>query len=167
MIVQMKVIPSDVVSSLSDSRSSSHTLSERARRACDQNMICVFETPTRKVRPKSSSYISQQHLEVSLEGEGEGEGERGYGTFARRYRLDRHFRLAARMTDKIYLPMRSTQAVSCRGSSDAIPVDVADFRRALDAALRLARSFDDGVSECGLKRRPTTTLGGKTSREVF
>mmetsp|Transcript_9904 Transcript_9904/g.34887 ORF Transcript_9904/g.34887 Transcript_9904/m.34887 type:complete len:215 (+) Transcript_9904:267-911(+) len=67
------------------------------------------------------------------------------------YRLDRHFRLAARMADKIYLPMRSTAPVQCRGSSDAIPVDVNEFRAVLDGALRLARSFDDGVSECGLK----------------
>jgi capsular polysaccharide biosynthesis protein len=39
------------------------------------------------------------------------------------YRLDRHFRLASRMTGKVYLPMRSTEPVTCRGSSDAIPVD--------------------------------------------
>ena len=66
------------------------------------------------------------------------------------YRLDRHFRLAARMAGKIYLPLRSTQPVTCKGTSDAIPVDSGEFRRALDAAVRLARSFDDGVAECGL-----------------
>ena len=76
------------------------------------------------------------------------------------------------MADKIYLPMRTTAPVSCeaarrrskgfarraetartaagKGTSDAIPVNAGDFRAALDAALRLARSFDDGVSECGL-----------------
>jgi len=66
------------------------------------------------------------------------------------YRLDRHFRLAARMAGKIYLPLRSTQPVTCKGTSDAVPVDAGEFRRALDAAVRLARSFDDGVAECGL-----------------
>ena len=67
------------------------------------------------------------------------------------YRLDRHFRLAARMAGRLYLPLRTTQPVSCSGSSDAIPVDTGEFRNALDGAVRLARSFDDGVSECGLK----------------
>lgn len=66
------------------------------------------------------------------------------------YRLDRHFRLAARMTGKIYMPMRSTGNVKCHGTSDSIPVDAAEFERAVDAALRVARSFDDGVAECGL-----------------
>ena len=33
------------------------------------------------------------------------------------YRLDRHFRLASRMSGKIYLPMRTTGQVSCRGGS--------------------------------------------------
>ncbi|KAJ8604087.1 hypothetical protein CTAYLR_001728 [Chrysophaeum taylorii] len=70
------------------------------------------------------------------------------------YRLDRHFRLAARMAGKIYLPMRSTRPVTCRGSSDSIPVDPRDFEAALDAAVRLARSFDDGVAECGLRCDP-------------
>jgi protein O-GlcNAc transferase len=66
------------------------------------------------------------------------------------YRLDRHFRLAARMAGKLYLPLRSTEPVTCQGTSDAIPVSERDFRAALDAAVRLARSFDDGVAECGL-----------------
>jgi len=70
------------------------------------------------------------------------------------YRLDRHFRLAARMAGKVYLPMRSTETVKCTGSSDSIPVDKADFRRTMDAAIRIARSFDDGASECGLKCDP-------------
>ena len=70
------------------------------------------------------------------------------------YRLDRHFRLAARMSGKIYLPMRSTGRVSCRGSSDAIPVDKDEFRRTVDAAVRIARSFDDGASECGMQCDP-------------
>ena len=67
------------------------------------------------------------------------------------YRLDRHFRLAARMAGRLYLPLRTTQPVACSGSSDAIPVDAGEFRAALDGAVRLARSFDDGVSECGLR----------------
>ena len=66
------------------------------------------------------------------------------------YRLDRHFRLAARMVGALYLPLRTTGPVSCRGTSDAITVDAAEFRAALDGAVRAARSFDDGVSECGL-----------------
>ena len=70
------------------------------------------------------------------------------------YRLDRHFRLAARMVGALYLPMRSTGQVSCKGTSDAIPVDANEFRAALDGALRAARSFDDGVSECGLACDP-------------
>ena len=70
------------------------------------------------------------------------------------YRLDRHFRLACRMAGRQYMPLRTTQAVSCSGSSDAIPVDVKEFRAALDGAVRLARSFDDGVSECGLRCDP-------------
>mmetsp|Transcript_25783 Transcript_25783/g.57802 ORF Transcript_25783/g.57802 Transcript_25783/m.57802 type:complete len:219 (-) Transcript_25783:216-872(-) len=70
------------------------------------------------------------------------------------YRLDRHFRLASRMAGKIYLPMRSTDPVTCRGSSDAIPVNKEEFRRVMDAAVRLARSFDDGASECGLRCDP-------------
>lgn len=70
------------------------------------------------------------------------------------YRIDRHFRLAARMAGKIYMPMRSTAPVSCTGTSDAIPIDKAEFERALDAAIRVARSFDDGVAECGLSCDP-------------
>ena len=66
------------------------------------------------------------------------------------YRVDRHFRLAARMADKIYLPLRSSLPVTCSGSSDAIAVDTKEFHSVLDAAVRLARSFDNGVAECGL-----------------
>lgn len=70
------------------------------------------------------------------------------------YRLDRHFRLAARMAGKIYLPLRSTQPVSCQGSSDSVPVDQAEFERAIDAAVRIARNFAGGVAECGLRCDP-------------
>lgn len=70
------------------------------------------------------------------------------------YRLDRHFRLAARMAGKMYLPMRSTAQVTCSGSSDSIPVDKDEFEKALDGAIRLARNFDGGVAECGLRCDP-------------
>ena len=66
------------------------------------------------------------------------------------YRLDRHFRNAARMSGKHYMPMRSLQVVTCQGSSDNVPVNVKEFREVVDGAVRLARSFDDGLSECGL-----------------
>lgn len=66
------------------------------------------------------------------------------------YRLDRHFRHAARMSGKNYMPLRSTQQVTCQGSSDNVPIPIGDFRNAIDGAVRLARSFDDGLSECGL-----------------
>jgi len=33
------------------------------------------------------------------------------------YRLDRHFRLAARMAGKVYMPLRSTRPVTCKGTS--------------------------------------------------
>lgn len=66
------------------------------------------------------------------------------------YRMDRHFRNAARMSGKHYMPMRSLEQVTCQGSSDNVPVNAAEFREVLDGAVRLARSFDDGLSECGL-----------------
>lgn len=66
------------------------------------------------------------------------------------YRQDRHFRHAARMTGKIYMPIRSRERESCQGSSDNVRIPIDEFRRTLDGALRIARSFDDGVSECGL-----------------
>lgn len=71
-----------------------------------------------------------------------------------RYRMDRHFRLAARQSGKIYLPMRATDAVKCHGSSDAVYVRPEHFRSALDAAVRVARSLHDGLSECGLTCDP-------------
>ncbi|KAJ1438330.1 hypothetical protein B484DRAFT_477201 [Ochromonadaceae sp. CCMP2298] len=66
------------------------------------------------------------------------------------YRQDRHFRHAARMTGKIYMPMRSTQRETCVGSSDSVTVPIDEFQRTIDGALRIARNFDDGLSECGL-----------------
>jgi hypothetical protein len=54
------------------------------------------------------------------------------------------------MSGKHYMPMRSLEQVTCQGSSDNVPVNAAEFREALDGAVRLARSFDDGLSECGL-----------------
>ncbi|GMI43178.1 hypothetical protein TrCOL_g12197 [Triparma columacea] len=67
------------------------------------------------------------------------------------YRMDRHFRVASRMSGKFYMPMRTRERVTCQGSSDNVKVDVEEFRRVLDGAVRMARSFDDGISECGLK----------------
>jgi hypothetical protein len=66
------------------------------------------------------------------------------------YRQDRHFRHAARMTGKIYMPVRAIQRETCVGTSDTVMVPLGDFRSAVDGALRLARNFDDGLSECGL-----------------
>lgn len=66
------------------------------------------------------------------------------------YRQDRHFRHAARMTGKIYMPMRSLQRETCQGSSDNVMVNIDEFRRTMDGAVRIARNFDDGLSECGL-----------------
>lgn len=66
------------------------------------------------------------------------------------YRQDRHFRHAARMTGKIYMPLRSQTRETCVGSSDTVTVPIDEFRRTLDGAVRIARNFDDGLSECGL-----------------
>lgn len=67
------------------------------------------------------------------------------------YRQDRHFRHAARMTGKIYMPLRSLTRETCVGSSDNVHVPIDEFRNTIDGAVRLARSFDDGISECGLQ----------------
>lgn len=66
------------------------------------------------------------------------------------YRQDRHFRHASRMTGKIYMPMRTTRRETCHGTSDNVFVEIEEFQRAMDGALRVARNFDDGLSECGL-----------------
>lgn len=66
------------------------------------------------------------------------------------YRLDRHFRHASRMTGKIYMPIRSQVLETCVGSSDNVIVPIEEFRKTLDGAVRIARNFDDGLSECGL-----------------
>ncbi len=34
--------------------------------------------------------------------------------------------------------------------SDNVMVPIDEFRKTLDGAIRIARSFDDGLSECGL-----------------
>jgi capsular polysaccharide biosynthesis protein len=57
------------------------------------------------------------------------------------YRQDRHFRHASRMTGKIYMPMRTTIRETCQGSSDNVMVDVGEFEKAMDGALRAARSL--------------------------
>lgn len=66
------------------------------------------------------------------------------------YREDRHFRHIARMANKDYMPMRSTVRETCLGTSDNVHVDMPEFLRALDGAVRLARNYDGGIAECGL-----------------
>lgn len=66
------------------------------------------------------------------------------------YRLDRHFRQASRLAGKIYMPMRSMDRVACQGTSDDVTVPLDLFEATLDGAVRIARSFAHGLSECGL-----------------
>ena len=66
------------------------------------------------------------------------------------YRQDRHFRHASRMTGKIYMPVRSTERETCFGTSDNVLAPILELKYALDGAVRIARSFDDGLAECGL-----------------
>jgi hypothetical protein len=40
--------------------------------------------------------------------------------------------------------------VTCSGPSDSVTVDEVEFRETLSGAVRLARGFNDGLSECGL-----------------
>ena len=70
------------------------------------------------------------------------------------YRQDRHFRHAARMTGKIYMPVRATKREECVGSSDNVWAPMDELKLALDGAVRTARNFDDGISECGLICNP-------------
>jgi len=70
------------------------------------------------------------------------------------YRQDRHFRHASRMTNKIYMPLRATARETCQGSSDNVVVPIEEFKRTIDGAVRIARSFDDGLSECGMTCNP-------------
>jgi protein O-GlcNAc transferase len=55
------------------------------------------------------------------------------------YRQDRHFRHASRMTGKIYMPMRTKVRETCQGSSDNIFVEMDEFMKTMDGALRAAR----------------------------
>lgn len=66
------------------------------------------------------------------------------------YRVDYHFRHAARMVGSIYMPIRSQIRESCIKTSDNIIVPINEFYNTLDNAVRIARSFDKGISECGL-----------------
>jgi len=66
------------------------------------------------------------------------------------YRQDRHFRHAARMTGKIYMPLRATQRETCEGTSDNVVMPMDEFRRTIDGAVRIARQFHNGLAECGL-----------------
>lgn len=56
------------------------------------------------------------------------------------YRQDRHFRHAARMTGKVYMPLRASSRETCRGSSDSVTVPIDEFRAVVDGAVRIARS---------------------------
>lgn len=67
------------------------------------------------------------------------------------YRQDRHFRHASRMVGHTYIPIRSRTRETCQGSSDNVQVPIPEFRSALDAAVRVARQYDSGISECGLQ----------------
>ena len=66
------------------------------------------------------------------------------------YRQDYHFRHATRMVGRLYMPLRSNIKETCEGTSDNVIVPIDEFRQTMDGALRLARNFDDGISECGL-----------------
>jgi hypothetical protein len=66
------------------------------------------------------------------------------------YRLDRHFRHLARLVNKDYLPMRSLSRETCLSTSDTVHIAIPEFLRTMDGAVRLARSYDNGISECGL-----------------
>jgi hypothetical protein len=55
------------------------------------------------------------------------------------YRQDRHFRHAARMTGKVYMPLRASSRETCRGSSDSVTVPIDEFRAVVDGAVRIAR----------------------------
>lgn len=48
------------------------------------------------------------------------------------------------------MPIRSQKRETCVGSSDNVVVPIDEFRNTLDGAVRIARSFDDGLAECGL-----------------
>lgn len=55
------------------------------------------------------------------------------------YRQDRHFRHAARMAGKIYMPLRTLVRETCQGSSDSVTVPIEEFERVLDGAVRIVR----------------------------
>lgn len=48
------------------------------------------------------------------------------------------------------MPLRSTSRETCHGSSDNVIAPIEEFKATIDGAVRLARNFDDGISECGL-----------------
>ena len=58
------------------------------------------------------------------------------------------------MTGKIYMPVRATKREECVGSSDNVWAPMDELKLALDGAVRTARNFDDGISECGLICNP-------------
>ena len=70
------------------------------------------------------------------------------------YREDRHFRHIARLMGKDYMPMRSLTRETCQLTSDNVLVAIPEFLDTLGGAVRLARSYDQGTSECGLSCPP-------------
>ena len=48
------------------------------------------------------------------------------------------------------MPLRATARETCVGTSDNVIVPIDEFRKTMDGAVRIARSFDDGIAECGL-----------------
>lgn len=80
------------------------------------------------------------------------------------YREDRHFRHIARLSGKDYLPMRSLTRESCVQTSDNVEVPINEFLDTLNDAVRLARNYDSGISECGLHcPSPVLALNDKLS----
>ena len=64
------------------------------------------------------------------------------------YRQDRHFRHAARMTGKIYMPLRANKRETCKGSSDNVFVPIDEFEKTLDGAVRIARFDNSCMHDC-------------------
>ena len=48
------------------------------------------------------------------------------------------------------MPMRTKTRVTCVGTSDDVTAEPDEFKLAYDGAVRLARNFDDGMTECGV-----------------
>jgi len=68
---------------------------------------------------------------------------------------------------QIYMPMRLTTDITCQGTSDNLVLDINEFRVVLDGAVRIARSFDMGVAECGLKCNPRILALDKNLNDYY